>query len=240
MNPIIAKDAVIMFKKNDTWLPYQCASDVEVSFKLETKSVKTIGDGNHRKPRGQVIGHQISTGALIKFDDETYPHSFDLLAYLIAMTPIEYRLVFTTEDSSQLRKIEGLALPTEVTLGGGSEGFAYGNVTLAGDGAPLVIDVLDTGCSAEITDGEMVVIGANNGFQINSLTGGPITRYDWSVNGGGRSAAFVDGTLPDQFTLGSLWPTGTALLNTLTVWPICENGYDGEPFEIPFTSDPVS
>jgi hypothetical protein len=150
MNPIIAKDAVILFKKNDTWLAYQCATDVEIAFKLETKSVKTIGDGAYKKPRGQVIGYQISTGGLIKFDDEAYPHSFDLLAYLLAMTPVEYRLVFTTEDSSQLRKIEGLALPVDVALGGGSEGFAYGNTVLDGDGAPEIGDAISS-CTAEIT-----------------------------------------------------------------------------------------
>jgi hypothetical protein len=236
MNPILAKDAVILFKKNDEWLAYQCATDVEIDFTMETKSVKTIGDGTWSKDRGQKKSYQINISGLIKFDDEAYPHSFDLYGYYDAMTSIEYRMVFTTEDSSQLRKIEGLALPTNVTMGGGSEGFAYGNVVLKGDGAPEITDAISS-CEAEITDGEMVLISGENGFKVNALNNGPVTRYDYSIDGGGRQTAFVDGTLPDQFSIGNgIGATGSE--HDLTVWPICDDGFDGEPFEITFENQP--
>lgn len=238
MNPVLAKDAVIFFKKLDQWLPYQCTTDVEINFAMETISVKTITDGNDAKPAGQKKSYSITLGGLMKFDDEAYPHAFDLLDYYMGMVPIEFRMLFTTEDDGILQKIEGFALPTTVAMGGGSQGFAYANVTLVGYGAPQIGDAIIP-CGAEITSGQMIVVGANNGFRITALSGGPITRYDWAVNGGARSSAFVDGTLPDEFSLGSFWPTGTALINTLTVWPICENGEDGEAFNIGFTSDPV-
>lgn len=233
MEPIRAKDAVIEFKKGDVWLPYQCATDAVIDFAMETVSVRTIGDGTWAKPRGQKKSYSITIGGLIKFDDEVYPHVFDLYAYYDNMVPIEYRMIFTIDGSDQLKSIEGRALPTQVTLGGGSTGFAFGNTKLEGDGAPEVGDVL-SGCVAQITSGEMIAILSNNGFRINALSGGPVSRYDWAVDGSSRASAFVDGTLPDQFSLGFLYPIGSVSTHTLTVWPICDNGEDGIPFEIEF------
>lgn len=232
--PVLGKDAVILFEKGGDYFPYACAISIGIEFIMETKSVKTIGDGVHKRKRGQSLDHRITLDGLIKFDDDTVPHSFDLLAYHQNMTDIPYRIVFTN-DQSQLKVIEGIALPTNVSLGGGSEGFANGSITLEGNGPYEILDA-PSGCSATITGGEMIVVGSNNGFRITALTGGPVTRYDWAVNDSSRSSAFVDGTLPDEFSLGFLWPTGTDYNNLLTVWPICENGNDGIPFEIEFQS----
>lgn len=233
--PILAKDAVIMFKKFDFWHSYVCATDVVINFELETKSIKTIGDGYWEKLRGQKVRYSIELGGLIKIYDDYLPHAFDLLSYLTNMVTIEFQMVFT-DDTGTMRVIKGHALPTNVSLGGGSEGFANGSATLIGDGEPEIRTSL-AGCSAEILDGEMVEIDGYNGFKINTLAGGPITRYEYAINGSSsRSTAFVDGMLPDEFDLGFLWPIGSDYNNTLTVWPICENGDEGFPYEIAFTS----
>lgn len=229
MNPILARDAIILFKKNDTWLAYQCATDVEIVFSMERKSVKTIGDGVWAKTRGQKKAYTINISGLIKFDDETYPHAFDLYNYYDAMTPIEFRMVFTTEDDSQLRKFEGLALPVAVTMGGGSEGFAYSNVELEGDGAPEISDVI-SGCTAEITAATPVLVSGENGLRVTAVTGGPITRYEYSIDGGGRVTRIVDGTLPDDILIGN-GVGGVGTFHDVVVWPICADGFDGEPYE---------
>lgn len=236
--PVLGKDAILQIKKNDVWGNYACAINVEIAFEMETKSVKTIGDGVWEKPRGQKKSYQINLSGLQKFDDDALPHAYDLYAYYDSMVSVEFRMIFTDSDNN-IRVFEGLVLPVSLNLGGGSEGFASGSAVLKGDGAPTISTVVDN-CEAQITDGVMEAVGANNGFRINALSGGPVTRYDWAVDGGGRSAAFVDGTLPEVFSLGSSWPTGTDSFHTLTVWPICEDGNDGEPFEIVFSAADIA
>jgi hypothetical protein len=225
MDPVLAKDAVIFFKKNDQWLPYQCATDTEITFSMETVSVKTIGDGTYNKPRGQKQSYSISTSGLIKFDDETYPHAFDLLEYWRGMTPIEYRMVFTIDGTSQLKKIEGVALPTTVTLGGGSEGFAYGNTTLEGDGGVDIHDALDP-CPSSVTSIQLVQDGSSALIRITGHTGNPF-RYDYSVDGGAPVTEFVDSYIEDLPLPGGL----SVGEHSITITPVCDNGYSGETFE---------
>lgn len=236
MDPVLGTDVIIQFKKNDVFLNYACATDIRIDFEMETKSVKTIGDGNWKKVRGQSKSARVSLSSLAKFDDDDVPHSFDLWDYFDAMTDIEFRMYFTMQDGTTLKIFEGASLPTAWGLGGGSEGFATGDTVLEVNGAPELKDAVIQ-CEAEITAAELTTVSGLNALRVTALTGGPITRYDYEITGLGRQSAFVDGTLPDQFVFGNgLGPTGT--FETLKVWPICDNGFDGELFEIEFENLP--
>lgn len=236
MDPVLGQDVIIQFKKNDEFFNYACATDVRIDFEMDRVPVRTIGDGTWKKPRGIGKAYTVNLSGLIKFDDDTVPHAFDLYTYFDSMTSIDFRLYFTLEDGTTVRIFEGLGLPTSVSLGGGSEGHATGEIVLEGDGAPELRTAI-VQCEAEITDGEIIFISGENGFKINALSGGPVYRYDWSIDSGGRTSAFVDGTLPDQFSIGN----GVGAVDsehTLHVWPVCENGFDGEEFTIQFFNLP--
>jgi hypothetical protein len=236
MDPVLGIDVIIQFKKNDVYSNYACATDIRIEFEMETKSVKTIGDGNWKKNRGQSKGYRITLSNLAKFDDDSVPHAFDLWNYFDSMTPIEYRLYFTMEDQVTVKIFEGATLPITWGLGGGSEGFSTGEVVLEGDGAPELKEAIIQ-CEAEITGATLVGVSGLNALRIDTLSGGPITRYDFSIDGGGRTSAFVDGTLPDTIVFGNGGgPTGSE--HTLDVWPVCDNGFDGEMFTIEFENLP--
>lgn len=233
MQPVLAKDVVIQFMKYGEFAVYACASEVFIDFEMETKSVRTINDGNWRKERGQVKGYNINLSGVVIMDEEDLPAAFDIYEYFTSMVPIEYRIIFQSE-SGALRLFEGFALPKSIHAGGGSEGFATFDTVLVGDGAPSFRDSINP-CPVEITSAEVITVDDQNALQINSVTGGTVLRYDYQIDGGGRQTAFTDGNLPAVFIFGNGEGEPDSE-HTLTVIPVCDNGYDGEPFDIQFTN----
>lgn len=238
MDPVLGTDVIIQFRKNDMYLNYACATDIRIDFEMETKSVKTVGDGNWKRVRGQGKSAVVSLSGLAKFDDDAVPHVFDLWDYFDAMTDIDFRMYFTMEDGITVKIFEGTSLPTTWGLGGGSEGFASGDTRLEVNGTPQLKNAVVL-CEAEITGATLVGVNGLNALRIDSLLNGPITRYDWEiVSAPGRQSAFVDGTLPDTFVFGN-GAGAVGATETLRVWPICDNGEDGELFTIEFENLPA-
>lgn len=225
--PVTGIDAIIQFQKSGEYYPYACAESIELGFDLETVSVKTIGDGVWSKPRGQKLSYQISLNGVIKYDDDTQPHSFDLLDYLLGMTAIPYRIIFTNDEGG-LKVIEGVVLPINVNMGGGSEGFASGSATLKGDGAVEVRNLIIP-CPSSVTSVQLVQDGTSALIRVTGHTGSP-ERYDYSVDGGGLQTEFVDSFIEDLPLQDGLAPGE----HTITITPVCENGYNGTPFTTTF------
>jgi hypothetical protein len=225
--PVLGKDAVIQFLKGDDYFPYACATDIAINFEMETKSVKTIGDGNWEKVRGQKKGYSIDLNGLIKFDDDTVPHAFDIYDYFHNMTAIPYRIIFTN-DEGDLKVVEGNALPTSVGLGGGSEGFATGSATLKGDGAVEVRDLIIP-CPSSIQSIQLVEGGDYPLIRITAHTGTP-ARYEYSIDGGGFVTQMATSYIQDLV----LDPGIAAGSHTITIIPVCENGENGTPYEATF------
>lgn len=226
--PVIGKNVEISFRKNDVYIPYGCATDIFISFRItEKKSVRTIGDGNWEKPRGQKKGYTLDLSGLVKYDDDTVPHVFDLYDYLNSMSSLDYLIQFTNDEGGT-KFIEGRALPTEVTVGGGSTGFATGTATLEGDGAPDIRNLLIP-CPSSITSIQLVEDTPNSIIRITGHTGTP-ARYEYSVDGGGFVTQMVTSFIQDLILEGGLG----AGEHTITIIPVCENGYNGEEFNSTF------
>lgn len=226
--PVIGKDVEIMFKKDDTYVPYGCATDVTITFRLtEKKSVKTIGDGNWEKPRGQKKGYGIDLSGLVKYDEVTVPNAFDLYAYFDGMTPVQYLMSFTN-DQGQNKFIEGLALVTELSLGGGSTGFATGSASMEGDGAPDIRDLLIP-CPSSITSIQLIEDTPNSIIRITGHTGSP-ARYEYSVDGGPFVPQTVTSFIQDLVLEGGLG----AGVHSIVIIPVCDNGYNGTTYEDTF------
>lgn len=225
--PVLGLDAIIQFMKGDDYFPYACATDIAINFEMETKSVKTITDGNWDKPRGQKKGYTIELNGLIKFDDDTVPHVFDLYNYFNGMTAIQYRIIFTNDQGS-LKVVEGVALPISVNLGGGSEGHATGSATLKGDGAVDVRDLIIP-CPSSITSIQLIEDTPNSIIRITGHTGSP-ARYEYSVDGGPFVPQTVTSFIQDLVLEGGL----SAGVHSIVIIPVCDNGYNGTPYESTF------
>jgi len=251
-DPILGTDVIIQFYKGGNFFNYGCAESVEIQFSMETKNVKTVGDGVWKRKKGQSLDYQIELSGLI-VDDNILPVAFNLLDYFKNMADINFRLLFY--DNLGLKKtITGYALPINVNLGGGSEGFATGNITLSGSGTPDQIITPPNpnppnpnnpipNCDAEIDTAHM----DSNHFPtrrfvfIDSMVpgGATITRWDYVVQkvGGsynsGVQTAFTDGNIPTSWRLPVLASVGTF---TITITPVCDNGFSGTPYTITFSN----
>jgi hypothetical protein len=243
-DPILGKDVIIQFYKGGSFFNYGCAAEVEAQFSMETKSVKTVGDGIWKRFRGQSLSLQIEMSGVI-MDDSSIPVAFDLLDYFKNMTDVQYRLLFY--DNVGLKKvITGYALPINVNLGGGSEGHATGSITLVGNGEPDQIITPPNpnpnpnnpvpNCDAEIDTAHAELRGSSiqrRWIVIDSMVTGSATiaRWDYTLDGGGTQTAFTDGNIPAEWILPLAYGVGT---HTIVITPICDNGFSGTPFIMVF------
>jgi hypothetical protein len=238
-DPILGKDVIIQFYKGGSFFNYGCAAEVEGQFSMETKSVKTVGDGIWKRHRGQSLSLQIEMSGVI-LDDSSIPVAFDLLDYFKNMTDVQYRLLFY--DNVGLKKvITGYALPINVNLGGGSEGHATGSITLVGNGTPDQIvtppnpNNPPVSCDAEIATAHTEIRGSvihRRWVVVDTMVpgGATISRWDYTLDGGGTQTAFTTG-IPAEWILPLAFGIGT---HTIVITPICDNGFSGTPFTMVF------
>jgi hypothetical protein len=236
-DPILGRDVIIQFYKGGSFFNYGCATEVEGQFSMETKSVKTVGDGVWKRVKGQSLALQIELSGVLQ-DSSSIPVAFDLLDYFKNMTDIRYRLLFY--DNIGLKKvIEGFALPINVNLGGGSDGHGTGSITLVGNGDPDNIytppnpNNPPATCQAEIETAHTAIVGPPNRryLYIDTMVSGSatISRWDYTIDGGGTQTKFTDGSIPTNWILPLSLNTGS---HTIIITPICDNGFDGTPFTL--------
>jgi len=241
-DPILGTDVIIQFYKGGYFYNYGCAENVEIQFSMETKSVKTVGDGVHKRQKGQSLSYQIELSGLL-VDDNTLPVAFDLFDYHRNMADVNFRLLFY--DNTGLKKtITGYALPITVNLGGGSEGFGSGNITLAGNGdltqaiTPSNPNPTPNPPTQPLPNCDAVIGSAHIGLafpdpgiwlKIDTMTSGAVSRYDYTIDGGGVQTAFTANTTPVRWKLPNTFAIGS---HTVVVTPICDNGYSGTPYII--------
>lgn len=221
MDPVLGKDVILQFMKNDQYYDYGCATSVSIQFKLETKQVRTYGDGTWAKPRGQRHSYTVSLSGLVSVTDDTATNAFDILEYLRSMSGMQYRMFFTN-STGDFKLIEGVMLPVDATLGGGVEGYANGDFSFEGDGnvsiRNAIVNCPSTITSIELSDDQTKIL-------ITGHTGEPV-RYDYSIDGGGLDTAFIftdpaEIPLPEGITVGD---------HDIVIIPVCENGDNGTEF----------
>lgn len=241
-DPIKAIDVIIQFLQGGDYITYACAAELSTEFMMETKSVKTVGDGVWERKRGQKLSQVVNLSGVIKPDTST-PDAFDLLDYFKNMTDVQFRILFYDENGLQ-KNLKGNALPTKVNLSAGVEGFATGEITLEVNGDPDYVpptsppppDPNDPdACVAEITAAHTAIVGPPNRryVYVDSMTvdSATISRWDYSIDGGGTQTKFTDGSIPASWILPLAMNTGT---HSITITPICDNGFSGTPYTFTF------
>jgi hypothetical protein len=244
-DPIVATDVVIQFVVGTSFVTYGCATDLETSFTMETKEVKTVGDGIWKRKRGQSLTQTISLSGVVK-NDSAVPDTFDLLDNLKNMVDVEFKILFFDETGTA-KTLKGFALPTEVTFSSGSEGFATGSITLVVNGDPDAVAAGGGGsgggggtvppdCAAEIDTAHTELRGT--GIQrrwvvIDTMVSGSadITRWDYTLDGGGTQTAFTSATIPAEFILPLIAGPGH---HTVVITPVCDNGFSGTPYTLSY------
>lgn len=228
--PIEGRDVTLFFMKGVDLVPYVCVENFSMDFNKTTKETKTQGTGNWTRPRTQRNGYSINCSGLIPLGDDPADFKpFELLDYFMADSEIEFRAVWKVSDLL-LKVVDGVVLVTSGSLTGNATDFADANFTLQGVGLPVVRDTLDI-CDAVIGPGALDVTIANEGggnvtLTVNNVTGGPIMQYNYTVDGGGTLTSPTNS-----------WFIGHAAgEHTVIITPICENGEEGEPRVVTYTS----
>lgn len=228
MNVILGKDVVIEFYKEGDYRGFLCADNVEYNLAMETISVRTLGSGHYKEYRGQSISYSITLTGLIPVDLSAGVTAFDLIEYTKQMVDIEYRMIFRSENGNEVTQLRGKGLVVESSVTGPAD-FAGASFTIQGNGEPLFGP--PPSCNIQIFDKllthhagfiyKMAILGEYNG---------PAIRYDWSLDGGAVNTALSTGWF---FNLLDS-PRPQLGPHTIDIWPVCDNGVQGQKLTINF------
>lgn len=231
---ILGENVLIEFYKDGVFSVFRCAIDVSISVRVQTKGVRTIGDGTWSRTRGQKLGYTVSLNGLVDID-ESSPTAWLLEQYTTNMTHIDYRMYFSEPNSTLEKFFEGKMLVTEMNLGGGSTGFATGSFEFEGFGAYSLRNAL-TQCNATI---QSISVGPDfndpptpgaRRVTFNNVQNA--SRIDYFIDNGGRDSVFnVPNGVTGFITIYNI-PAGS---HTVTLIPICPDDQDGTPISQPFT-----
>lgn len=231
---ILAENVIMLIEKEGNFHPFVCATDLSIQIDMETKQVRTDGDGKWKRSRGQVLSYKLNLSGVTVFNS-TDPNTKDIIEYCRQMVHLNFRIVFEDPLTNLANYFIGRALPTSINLASSSSGFATGTFDMEGDGELEMIDSLVT-CDAEIISAQVVNNTAEGAppssivIRINDVSENT-SRVEYSIDGGGREAIFS--VAPDTVTNHTV--TGSYPgAHTLVLYPICENGEDGIPYEIDF------
>lgn len=231
MSPILGENVPLQFYKDGDYQDFACITDCSIEFTTDSKEVRTIGDGYHRKTRGQRLSYTVSGSGLIELQ-ESFPVAFWLLNYQQQMLHVQFKMLFEDPTTALVKICEGTALITQVGLNAGSTGFAIATFEMEGYGALLITDS-STICEATIGTLEVGPGDPDSGYQASvhytDVVGA--IRLEYSVDGGARQVVFLSGDPANGFFFLSGLSDGP---HTITVWAVCENGLDGEENELVF------
>lgn len=240
-DPIFATDVIIKFLSGSFYVTYGCAAELETEFTMETKPVKTIGDGNWSRERGQKKSQVVNLSGVV-VSDPSSPDAFDLLDYFKNMVDVDFEILFI-DSTGVVQVLKGTGLPTNVKFSAGSEGFATGEITIKVNGDPDAVPSSGGGggggtsnCVAEIATAHTELRGSSIQYRwvvIDSMVSGSaaISRWDYTLDGGGTQSAFTTNTIPAEWRLPLSYGVGS---HTIVITPVCDNGFSGTPFTLNF------
>lgn len=228
MNPILGENVPLQFYKDGDFQDFACITDCGIEFTTDTKDVRTIGDGYHRKTRGQRLSYSVSGSGLIELQ-AVYPVAFWLLNYHQQMLHVQFRMLFEDPTTALLKICEGTALVTRVGLNAGATGFAVASFEMEGYGALTITDSA-TVCNATIGNIEIGAGDPDSGYNASiSYTGvSNAARLEYTIDGGPREVVF------DPGENGVIFLTLDVGVHTIVVYAVCESGIDGESNELVF------
>lgn len=234
MEVLFGIDAVLFFKKNEVWTPVGCAENFEIRVDTETKSVKTVGDGQWSTTRAQKHAYSVSCSGLWQYDggdDKTTQD--DIMAYQVAGTHIEWYVSFKKNDkTTQYTEFGGFLLIKNTTTAAPND---FVNVSFEGEGKGALRIGPPPSCSLAITDYDFAQTGPSYAFYtvtINTVTGGTAPLFHYRVDGGA-----MDSSTAYEWYVNVISLPGAGLRpHVLEIWPVCDNGIDGVKTTINFTT----
>lgn len=233
MAVIKGKKAYIEFSPGEESQKFGCLQSFTFQEQIETKSIKTRGDGYKRKFRGQSASATIDLSGLVLYNDSSFTSAFDLAEHCDQMVDIPFAIYFDDEANESVSAIYGTALVINASLGS-DVSFARSSFTLQCN--EWTIGLPPT-CESAIVNYTLTRQGLTFVYHVAilSVTTGTVPQYHWRL----------DGLEPFRTSFDTGWSFNLATQaqhihgsHTLEIWPVCENGARGtkltRQFTVPF------
>lgn len=223
-----------------------CAKSFTISIDTEIKETTSRGSGIYREFDYKSLAWKISLGTILKVvDEDGDPTAFDLAYIQQNFIELPVQAIFQ-DNNSQVKQFSGMCIVAGTTLGAQAGQLGDGSFELQGSGEYTIAGVSGNACEnsiltatlnggAPFSDGADFIIGNTTDVVITIETLASdiatVSRFDYEVDSAGRNSTFTDGSVPA--TLGTI-PSGsmTTGSHVIKIWPICDNGFEGEVFTI--------
>jgi hypothetical protein len=240
------KNCLFQVNFGDGYQSVVCAKGFTVTFDTELKETTSRGSGVHKEYDYKSLSGSINLTGLIKVaDNDGNAIFFDLAFYQKNFIEVPFKALFE-DNFGVIKSIRGLGIIRSSAFTASAAQLADSSVDIQISGEYHIESDTALGCSNTITqiliDGSphtpgasLILVGAgtNINLGINTLANPAleIFRYDYEVNSSGRNSAWSSGALP--FDIGEVViPMGAS---TLTIYPVCDNGFDGTPYILSIT-----
>lgn len=241
------KNCVFQVNFGEGYKTLVCAKSFGVTISTTLKEITSRGSGVHEEYDYDSLSYKISLSGLIKAVDlNDDPIFFDLAQYQKGFLPLEYKAIFT-DNNSVVKQIRGTAIVQTSAFNASAGQLADTTVELQGSGEYFIESDSGGGCSnsileIQINDLDPMEEGATVAFTyeadltitIISLNNPAleIFKYDWEIDSNGRNSVYTDGSLPYTFPTFDM-DSVTVGTHVLTIYPVCtDSGIDGSSFTV--------
>ncbi len=225
---IQGKDAVIYFLVDDVFKLYGCASDITVQVTSGKKSIKTITSGVWDDFTYDTLGYSVTLNGILTYNAAKQT-GWDLLQNQINFLKLQYKMVFTDQNSGTVRGIAGTIMIESSQLNVSASDLVKDSYTMPGCGALLVFDGANP-CNIVITG------LAKSGTLVTTIsgtyTGSDLTTLYYVRGGNTYYPDFTHDSTTFSFNITGL----LAGVYRIYVYPRCASEYVGTPNQITFST----
>ena len=219
MDPIQGTNAIFSINTSAGWVPFVCASDVNISFDADTVSIRTVGDGQWKKYDYQALGYAIDLSGVLVFNQAPDFQSFDMINNQVGFLSLNFQLVWT-DDLGNAMGMQGVVIVKSSKLSGTVGQVVKSSFSLMGSGSALIF----TGSSPCPTTIDSITVsgasGASGTISVTYAYTGDLYQVKYQIDGSG-AWSYAQGA-------AAIPVVGLGIgQHSIKIIPICSNNYEG-------------
>lgn len=225
---IQGSSAVLSILKGSGFVPYLCAESIQIKFITGIMGRRTVGDGVWKKKAYKDLDYNITLSGLLKFDDVNFS-GWDFVQNQQGFSEVTFICSFTDDDGNT-KSIQGNCIVKETDFTIAVSQLVSNDITLEGDGAPMIFDGTIPCPGALNTVTITGTTSASGNVNFAYTYSGPIAQIMYQIDGAG---AWVTVSVGSSFNIPVLnFTIGNHQINMI---PVCVNGYQGASVITQFT-----
>lgn len=206
------------------YFPLICAKSFTLTTTTDVIETTTKTTGQFKSYDYNALSYTISFDGILKFANPLSENGiFDILNAQINFIELGYKLFYTNPEGT-VKIITGSFIITQTAIVAAASQNVAGTISFQGNGA-FAIDAPDADCNIVISAITIVTISTGVTYNFTPVyTGGPATRFDYSIDGGAFTTVF-----------SSSWNINMGYgAHLLKVIPYCSSGLPAPEFDDSF------